>query len=75
MILEIKVEKLVEVIVEEVLRELAKKGFPIMPEHKHKSNICSCKAEKINPSNCRTSDLSEKYLVSIKTEINDCLAL
>ncbi len=73
--MEIKVEKLVEVIVEEVVRELSKKGFLIMPENKQKNNSCSCKVEKVNPSNCRTSDLSEKYLISIKEEINDCLAL
>jgi protein-L-isoaspartate O-methyltransferase len=72
---EIKVEKLVEIIVEEVVRELSKKGILIMPVNRQKSNSCSCKVEKVNPSNCRTSDLSEKYLISIKAEINDCLAL
>ena len=73
--MQIKVEKLVEVIVEEVTKELSKKGFMIIPENKQKNNSCSCKVEKINPSNCRTSDLSDKYLISIKAEINDCLAL
>ena len=72
--MEIKVEKLVEVIVEEVLRELSKKGL-IISHNKQKSNSCSCKVDKVNPSNCRASDLSEKYLISIKAEINDCLAL
>ena len=73
--MKIKVEKLVEVIVEEVMSELSKKGFMILPEKKPKSHSCSCKVEKVNPSNCRTSDLSEKYFISIKAEINDCLAL
>jgi hypothetical protein len=72
---EIKIEKLVEIIVEEVVGELSKKGFLIMPGEKQKDHSCSCKVEKVNPSKCRTSDLSEKYLVSIKAEINDCLAL
>lgn len=73
--MEIKAEKLVEIIVEEVIRELSKKGFMIMPQNRQKNNSCSCKVEKVNPSNCRTSDLSEKYLISIRAEINDCLAL
>jgi hypothetical protein len=72
---EIKVEKLVKVIVEEVVSELSKKGFIILPENKQKHHSCSCQVQKVNPSNCRTSDLSEKYLVSIKAETNDCLAL
>lgn len=73
--MEIKVEKLVEIIVEEVISELSKKGFMILHGKKQKSHSCSCKVEKVNPSNCRTSDLSEKYFISIKAEINDCLAL
>ena len=73
--MKIKVEKLVEIIVEEVISELSKKGFMILHGKKQKSHSCSCKVEKVNPSNCRTSDLSEKYFISIKAEINDCLAL
>ncbi|MEJ2614007.1 MAG: hypothetical protein P8Z35_03530 [Ignavibacteriaceae bacterium] len=73
--MEIKIEKLVEVIVEEVISELSKKGFMVLPHNKQKSHSCSCKVEEVNPSNCRTSDLSEKYFISIKAEINDCLAL
>ncbi|MFZ0455758.1 MAG: hypothetical protein WCE54_14720 [Ignavibacteriaceae bacterium] len=73
--MEIKFEKLVEIIVEEVVSELSKKGFLIVQEKNQKSHSCSCKADKVNPSNCRTSDLSDKYFISIKAEINDCLAL
>ena len=58
-----------------VQNELSKKGFMILHGKKQKSHSCSCKVEKVNPSNCRTSDLSEKYFISIKAEINDCLAL
>jgi len=72
---EVKVEKLVEVIVEEVVSVLSKKGFMILPEKKQKSHSCLCKVEKVNPSKCRTSELSEKYWMSIKAETNDCLAL
>lgn len=73
--MEIKVEKLVEIIVEEVVSELSKKGFMILHGKEQKRHSCSCKVEKVNPSNCRTSDLSEKYFISIKAEINNCLAL
>jgi hypothetical protein len=72
---EFKLEKLVEIIVSEVVKELSQKGFRIMNENEQKINSCSCKSGEVNPSNCKTSDLSEKYLSGIKTDINDCLAL
>ena len=73
--MEFKLEKLVEIIVAEVVKELSQKGFRIIKDNEQKINSCSCKVKEVNPSNCKTSELSEKYLNDIKTDINDCLAL
>jgi hypothetical protein len=73
--LELKIEKLVENIVEEVVKELLQKGVQILSSREHKSCSCTCKVEEINPCNCKTSELSKKYLISIKAEVNDFMAL
>jgi hypothetical protein len=67
-------EKLVEKIVAEVIKELSLKGVQIVLSNEQINNACSCSFEKINPC-CRTSELSKKYLISIKAEVNDCMAL
>jgi hypothetical protein len=40
-----------------------------------KRYLFSFKIEGINPSNGRTSELSKKYLVDIKAESDNCIAL
>lgn len=67
-------EKLIQTIVSEVVKGLSQKGIQIILDKKQKSNECSCKVEEINPC-CKTSELSRKYLISIKAEANDCMAL
>lgn len=68
-------EKLIETVVAEVILQLKEMGVDINFENKAKPGLCSCQVEKINPSNCRTSELSKKYFLSIKTEINEMMAL
>ena len=72
--MELKIENIVETIVKEVVKELSKKGYRITLADEENSHSCSCEIKEINP--CRkTSELSKKYLINIKTELNDCMAL
>lgn len=73
--MEVNVEKLIEKIVAEVIKELADRGIQVIPVDNQYRNTCSCKVEKINPSNCKTSDLNKEYVISIKAEVNDFMAL
>jgi hypothetical protein len=72
---ELKLEKLVENVVREVLNELHQKGVNIMSSKERKNYSCSCKVEEVNPCNCKTSELSKKYLISIRAEASDFMAL
>ena len=72
--MELKIENLIETIVKEVVKELSKKGFRIKLTDEKNSYTCSCKIKEINPC-CKTSELSKNYLMSIKLELNDCMAL
>jgi hypothetical protein len=68
-------EKLIETIVAEVVIELEKFGFEVGYSNKEKNCSCSCKIEKVNPSNCKTSELGEKYFISIRAEVSEIMAL
>ncbi len=71
----LNIENLVETIVTEVVLELSQKGISVVSGNKQNEHKCSCTIKEVNPSNCKTSELSEKYLVNIKAELNDCMAL
>ncbi len=69
------IENLIETIVAEVVSELARKGISVVSADKVSEHKCSCTIKEVNPSNCKTSELSKKYLISIKAELNDCMVL
>ncbi len=73
--MEYKLQELIESIVFEVVSELNKRGIKIISEEKYFENNCFCKDEKVNPSCCKTSDLKAGYLLRIKIEFNDIMAL
>ncbi len=73
--LEIKFEKLIEVIVREVLEELLKIGVKVDYSSELKKNTCSCNntnknlyREILNFNGYRTAVLTEKQLLSLKPE-------
>ena len=71
--MEIKLEKLIETIVEEVLTELKEKNIRIDTTNEEKKT-CGCVEVKVNPC-CKTSSLSEKYLKSLTKEASSIMAL
>ena len=68
-------EKLIEVIVSEILLSQKQLGVDIEFINGEKSNSGFIINKEINTSNCKTSELSEKYLLSIKSEENNLMAL
>lgn len=73
--MEIELEKIVEIVADEVANQLLGKGnnpnYPAGNNHPG----CSCKPVGFNPSCCSVTEISREYILSIKREASSIMAL
>ncbi len=73
--LEIELEKLVEIVADEVAKQLlSKDNKPDYPAGNY-GHECSCRPKGFNPSCCSVTEISREYILSIRREASSIMAL